>query len=247
MEFNPGNPIVKLCIQGMGMEEKGNLEEAGKLFLRAWNEAANDFEKFLAAYFVARHKKDMPERLKWFETSLQFALKINDSSVQEAFPALYKNIAQCYEALGDPDNAKKNAGLTLAATGEPADKGPFYHGTRADLKTGDLLTAGNRSNYQEEIIMNHIYFTALVNGAGLAAALAKGDGKERVYIVEPMGSFENDPNVTDKKFPGNPTRSYRTREPLKIVGEVTDWERITPAQLQEWREKLANNKGTIIN
>jgi rifampin ADP-ribosylating transferase len=95
--------------------------------------------------------------------------------------------------------------------------------------------------------MNHIYFTGLVNGAGLAAALAKGDGQERVYIVEPTGSFENDPNVTDKKFPGNPTRSYRTQSPLKIIGEVTDWVRQTPEQLQKWREKLANVKGDIIN
>ena len=95
--------------------------------------------------------------------------------------------------------------------------------------------------------MNHIYVTALSNGAGLAAALAKGDGPERVYIVEPTGSFENDPNVTDKKFPGNPTRSYRTEAPLKIVGEVTDWVRQTPEQLRQWREKLANSSGKIIN
>jgi rifampin ADP-ribosylating transferase len=95
--------------------------------------------------------------------------------------------------------------------------------------------------------MNHIYFTALVNGAGLAAALAKGDGPERVYIVEPTGSFEDDPNVTNKKFPGNPTRSYRTDAPLRIVGEVSDWLKITPEQLQQWREKLANVKGDIIN
>ena len=127
------------------------------------------------------------------------------------------------------------------------DNGPFYHGTKADLKVGDLLTAGFRSNYKSEVIMNHIYFTALVNGAGLAAALAKGDGRERVYIVEPTGSFENDPNVTDKKFPGNPTRSYRTQAPLKVAGEVTDWVRQTPDELQKWREKLANVKGEIIN
>jgi rifampin ADP-ribosylating transferase len=127
------------------------------------------------------------------------------------------------------------------------DNGPFYHGTRADLKIGDLLTAGFRSNYRPEVIMNHIYFTALVNGAGLAAALAKGEGHERVYIVEPTGTFENDPNVTDKKFPGNPTRSYRTAAPLKIVGEVTEWERISPEELQIWKERLANIKGDIIN
>lgn len=84
------------------------------------------------------------------------------------------------------------------------DNGPFYHGTKADLQVGDLLTAGFRSNYKTEIIMNHVYFTALVNGVGLAAALAKGDGHERVYIVEPTGSFENDPNVTDKKISGQP-------------------------------------------
>ena len=178
---------------------------------------------------------------------MQFALKINDDAVKGAFPSLYSNIAKCYEDLGDPDNAKKNYELAISFTDKPSDKGPFYHGTKADLQVGDLLTAGHKSNYKAELIMNHIYFTALVNGAGLAAALAKGDGRERVYIVEPTGSFENDPNVTDKKFPGNPTRSYRTHAPLKIVGEVTDWVRQTPEEIQKWREKLANNKGEIIN
>jgi hypothetical protein len=80
--------------------------------------------------------------------------------------------------------------------------------------------------------MNHIYFTALVNGAGLAAALAEGVGPERVYIFEPTGSFENDPNVTDKNFPGNPTRSYRSEAPLKIVGELTEWVRQTTEDIQ---------------
>jgi len=87
----------------------------------------------------------------------------------------------------------------------------------------------------------------LVNGAGLAAALAKGDGTERVYIVEPTDRYENDPNLTDKKFPGNPTRSYRSEAPLKIVGEVTEWVRPSPGELQKFRDKLANNKGEIIN
>jgi hypothetical protein len=119
------------------------------------------------------------------------------------------------------------------------DHGPFYHGTKADLKVGDLLTAGFKSNYKPEIIMNHIYFTALPNGAGLAAELAAGEGEGRVYIVEPMGEFENDPNVTDKKFPGNPTRSYRSQHPLKVVGELTDWIRLTPEELAQWRERIA--------
>lgn len=95
--------------------------------------------------------------------------------------------------------------------------------------------------------MNHIYFTTIARGAGLAAELAKGSGESRVYIVEPTESYENDPNVTDKKFPGNPRRSYRSKSPLKIVGELEDWERLSPKELKKWREKLANNKGGIIN
>jgi hypothetical protein len=131
--------------------------------------------------------------------------------------------------------------------GEIIDEGPFYHGTRANLQTGDMLTAGFRSNYRPEVIMNHIYFTALVDGAGLAAELSKGEGSPRVYEVEPTGDFENDPNVTDKKFPGNPTRSYRSKDPIKILGEVTDWKRLSPEELEGWQKRLANIKGEILN
>lgn len=131
------------------------------------------------------------------------------------------------------------------------DEGPFFHGTKADLRVGDHLTAGFRSNYRPEVVMNHVYFTALRDGAGLAAELAAGEGAPRVYLVEPTGVFENDPNVTDRKFPGNPTRSYRTREPVRIVGEVTDWSRLTPDALREWRDRLAairaDERGEIIN
>jgi rifampin ADP-ribosylating transferase len=131
------------------------------------------------------------------------------------------------------------------------DEGPFFHGTKADLQVGDFLTAGFRSNYRPEVVMNHVYFTALRDGAGLAAELAPGEGAPRVYAVEPTGGFEDDPNVTDKKFPGNPTRSYRSRAPLKIVGEVTDWTRSTPEVLQAWKERLAalraDERGQIIN
>ena len=229
------------------MEEKGQPEEASKLFFQAWNEATNDFEKFTAAHYVARHQKTVSDKLKWCQTALQFALKVDGDAVKGAYASLYLNIAKCYEELGDFDNAMKNRELAASFTSQPSDKGPFYHGTKSDMQIGDFLTAGRGSNYQPELLMNHIYFTALANGAGLAAALAKGEGPERVYIVEPTGSFENDPNVTDKKFPGNPTRSYRTREPLKIIGEVADWIRQTPGDLQKWRERLANNKGEIIN
>jgi len=247
MEFNPSNNVINLCVRGMGMEENGKPDDASRLFLQAWNEATNDFEKYIAAYYVARHQDNVPDKLKWLETALQFALKVNNEAVISGFPGLYSKIAKCYEALGNVDNAEKNFELANSFTGDPSDKGPFYHGTKADLLVGDLLTAGGNSNYKADLVMNHIYFTALANGAGLAAALAKGEGPERVYIVEPTGSFENDPNVTDKKFPGNPTRSYRSLAPLKIVGELTDWVRQTPEQLQAWREKLSNNKGEIIN
>jgi hypothetical protein len=131
------------------------------------------------------------------------------------------------------------------------DEGPFYHGTKADLQVGELFTAGFRSNYRPEVVMNHVYFTALRDGAGLAAELAPGDAPPRVYLVEPTGPFEDDPNVTDKKFPGNLTRSYRSRAPLRIISEVTDWTRLSPEALQAWRDRLMaireDARGEIIN
>ncbi|RYC10773.1 NAD(+)--rifampin ADP-ribosyltransferase [Nocardioides zhouii] len=131
------------------------------------------------------------------------------------------------------------------------DNGPFFHGTKADLLVGELLTAGFRSNYRPEVVMNHIYFTALADGAGLAAELAAGEREPRVYEVQPVGAYENDPNVTDKKFPGNPTRSYRSTEPLRVVAEVEDWTRLSPEALQAWRDRIAvlraDERGEIIN
>ncbi|WP_370262669.1 NAD(+)--rifampin ADP-ribosyltransferase [Cryobacterium sp. TMT4-10] len=138
-----------------------------------------------------------------------------------------------------------------AAVTQPLDEGPFFHGTKADLRDGDLLRAGFRSNYRPEVVMNHVYFTALPNGAGLAAELAAGDGAPRVYAVEPTGAFEDDPNVTDKKFPGNPTRSYRSSAPLRVLGEITAWTRQTPEALQAWKDRLTalreTERGEIIN
>jgi rifampin ADP-ribosylating transferase len=247
MEFSPSNNIVRLCLLGMETHGKGETDEAIKLFAQAWSEATYDFEKFISAHFLARYQKDVSDKLRWFETALQFALKINDDAVHSAHPSLYLEIAKCHENLGHSDQAKKNYELAISSKTKISSKGPFYHGTKADLQVGDLLTSGGSSNYKSELKMNHIYFTGLLNGAGLAAALAKGDKPERVYVVEPTGEFENDPNVTDKKFPGNPTRSYRSEAPLKIVGEVKDWIRQTPEQIKKWREKLANNKGEIIN
>lgn len=127
------------------------------------------------------------------------------------------------------------------------DPGPFFHGTKASLVVGDLLIAGFRSNYNAEVVMNHIYFTALPKGAGLAAEIARGEGPPRVYVVEPTGPFENDPNVTDKKFPGNPTRSFRSRHPLKIIGELSAWELYDPAFIEQLRLRIENGMGEIIN
>ena len=119
------------------------------------------------------------------------------------------------------------------------DPGPFFHGTKADLRPGDLLTPGWRSNYGSQKLANHLYVTASSEGAPLAAALANGEGPGRVYRVEPLGTIEDDPNVTDKRFPGNPTRSYRTTEPVRVVEEILDWKPPPPELIQRMRERLA--------
>ncbi|PCN48654.1 NAD(+)--rifampin ADP-ribosyltransferase [Curtobacterium sp. 'Ferrero'] len=139
-------------------------------------------------------------------------------------------------------------------TANPGETGPFFHGTRAVLAPGESLGAGRPSNYRPEVVMRHVYFTALPDGAGLAAELAVelagGVGEPHVYEVEPTGPWEDDPNVTDKRFPGNPTRSYRSTEPLRVVREVHDWTRLTREALQTWRERLVamrDSDAEIIN
>ena len=114
----------------------------------------------------------------------------------------------------------------------------FYHGTKADLAIGDLIGPGFGSNFVDRAL-NHVYFSATLEAATWGAELAKGEGRGRIYIVEPTGEFEDDPNLTDKKFPGNITRSYRSGEPLRITGEVEDWVGHTPEQLQAMRDGLA--------
>jgi Rifampin ADP-ribosyl transferase len=121
--------------------------------------------------------------------------------------------------------------------------GPFYHGTKSALETGDELVPGYGSNFQERRVSNNIYFTALVEtaawGAELATALAGSRERGRIYVVEPLGPFEDDPNVTNKKFPGNPTQSYRTRHALRVVGEVDNWEGHDPEVLKTMLDRLA--------
>jgi rifampin ADP-ribosylating transferase len=127
-------------------------------------------------------------------------------------------------------------------TPEARDPGPFFHGTKADLKPGDLLEAGYSSNFGQRQRANFLYLTATLDAATWGAELAVGDGTGRIYRVEPTGSFEDDPNLTDKKFPGNPTRSYRTREPLRVVEEVVDWTPHAPEVVEQMRDHLAELK-----
>ncbi|WP_332634946.1 NAD(+)--rifampin ADP-ribosyltransferase [Halalkalibacter flavus] len=117
------------------------------------------------------------------------------------------------------------------------DNGPFFHGTKAELKIGDLLKPQHLSNYQDKK-SNYIYFTATLDAAKWGAELATSNSAERIYIVEPLGDFENDPNLTDKKFPGNPTRSYRSKSPLKILAELSSWERHSAEEISHMLTSL---------
>lgn len=123
---------------------------------------------------------------------------------------------------------------------EPHESGALLHGTKADLPLGELLTPGQFSNFEAGRVSNHVYVTATLDAATWAAELAQGDGRGHIYLVKPEGSLEDDPNVTDKKLPGNPTRSYRTRQPVRIVGEITDWVGHSPEQLQTMHDTLAD-------
>jgi rifampin ADP-ribosylating transferase len=121
--------------------------------------------------------------------------------------------------------------------------GCFLHGTKADLKPGELLGVGQRPNFGDLArATRYVYFTGTLDAATWGAELAIGDGPGRIYVVEPTGPIENDPNLTDKKFPGNPTRSYRSREPLRVVGEITAWEGHPPEQLKAMKDGVARAK-----
>jgi hypothetical protein len=122
----------------------------------------------------------------------------------------------------------------------------FYHGTRADLKPGDLIAAGYSSNYGARTQAFWVYLTGTLDAAIWGAELATGDGRERIYIVEPTGPTVDDPNLTDKKFPGNPTQSYRSRQPLRVTGEVTEWQGHSPERLKEMKDHLERLKAQGI-
>lgn len=122
------------------------------------------------------------------------------------------------------------------------NKEQFFHGTKAQLKPGDLIAPGFNSNYGKQKQAKWVYLTATLDAAIWGAELALGEAPGRIYIVEPTGPIEDDPNLTDKKFPGNPTRSYRTREPLLIIGEVTDWQGHSPERLKEMKDNIERLK-----
>lgn len=127
--------------------------------------------------------------------------------------------------------------------GEDAFGGPpFYHGTKADLKAGDLIGPGYPSNYGSRRKAAYAYFSATLDAATWGAELALGEAAGRIYVVEPVGSFENDPNLTDKKFPGNPTKSYRTRSPLRVIDEIMDWTGHPPETLKAMKDAVERSR-----
>ena len=135
----------------------------------------------------------------------------------------------------------KNENKMNAAAPNPFSQ-TFFHGTRADLKMGDLVKVGHSSNYAQGNTLNHIYLTATLDAAIWGAELASGVGPGRIYLVEPTGPIENDPNLTDKKFPGNPTMSYRSQHPFRVVGEVSSWQGHSPDQIKAMKDGLAKLK-----
>lgn len=123
-------------------------------------------------------------------------------------------------------------------------RGSFFHGTKANLEIGDFIITGKKKNYNDDRKSEYVYFAGTLDAAVWGAELAEGDGKEKIFVVEPTGDYENDPNLTDKKFPGNPTKSYRSKQPLKIVAEVVKWERHSPEMLNNMianLKKLSEN------
>ena len=122
------------------------------------------------------------------------------------------------------------------------EAGVYLHGTKANLAIGEMLVPGRESNFEQGRTMNYVYFTATLDAAVWGAELASGEGRGRIYLVEPTGKFEDDPNVTDKKFPGNPTQSFRSRAPLRIVGELVDWVGHPATKLQAMRDGIETLK-----
>ncbi len=140
-------------------------------------------------------------------------------------------------SVSGPLDSESTAKQPAAATDDPSSQ-PLYHGTRVDLKPGDLIAPGYPSNYGKNKKATYVYLTGTLDAAIWGAELARGDGPGRIYIVEPSGPMMDDPNLTDKKYPGNPTKSYRSREPLRVTGEVTDWQGHSPEALKAMKDNI---------
>src|SRR5205085_204973 len=166
------------------------------------------------------------------------------SVVPSALPARPRGVI-----FGSPLPALRGDTVTIVShKREPVafevyEPGVYLHGTKADLAVGETLVSGRESNFEDGRVMNYVYFTATLDAATWGAELASGEGRGRIYVVEPIGDFEDDPNLTDKKFPGNPTLSFRSREPLRVVGELVDWVGHSPERLQVMRGAV-QRKGT---
>lgn len=153
-----------------------------------------------------------------------------------------EGVARRIEKIVVPANEQNLDKLMAELSLEPPKEAQFYHGTKADLKTGDLIAAGYQSNYGSRGSAKYVYLSATIEAATWGAELAAGDRPGRIYIVEPTGPYEDDPNLTDKRFPGNPTRSYRTKEPLRVTGEITDWKTHPAETVQIMRDHLEELK-----
>ncbi|MDN5688862.1 MAG: NAD(+)--rifampin ADP-ribosyltransferase [Brachybacterium sp.] len=125
---------------------------------------------------------------------------------------------------------------------EVYEEGVYLHGTRAVLAPGEMLTAAQPSNFRDDAPLRHVYVTATMHAAAWGAQLARGDAEPRVYVVEPTGELEDDPNVTDQRLPGNPTRSYRTTEPVRVVRELKEWPRHSEENVRAMREGLEKKR-----
>src|SRR4029077_20461564 len=167
-------------------------------------------------------------------------------TVAQATPRCCPGVKMRDARLGEVAYVTANFGR-MSALREPVpfevyEAGVYLHGTKADLAVGDLLVSGRESNFEAGRVMNYIYSTATLDAAVWGAELARGDGQGRIYVVEPTGEFEDDPNVTDKKFPGNPTQSFRSREPLRVVDELVDWVGHSREKLQAMQDDLRTLK-----
>ena len=143
------------------------------------------------------------------------------------------------EQSKDENKSKERGATPFAQT--------YFHGTKVDLKVGDLIEVGFNSNYGQKKNAKYIFLTATLDAAIWGAELASGEGRERIYLVEPTGQIEDDPDLTDKKFPGNPTKSYRSTQPFKIVGEVSVWQGHPAGQVKAMKDALAKLKEQGIN